>query len=370
MKILLDPQIFEQKFGGISRLFTEEFRLLIKYPGVTIHCPVLFTENLHLKHYNLAPRFLPFLLGIRGVKRFITKQDLYQKNKQRVRELLRGKKYDLFIPTYYDTYFLDTIGNTPFVLTVYDMIHELFPVYFVNDRKTVDNKKILMEKAVKIIAISQSTKNDILKIYPHIPAEKVEVVYLHHSIDYTQKNNVAYLPKGKYVLFVGNRGAYKNFNWFIKAAGRWLIEHQIKLVCIGGQSFNPEENELIVSLNLSELVHQYNFKDSELASFYANAGAFVFPSEYEGFGIPVLESMACNCPVILPPVSSFPEVAGEAGVYFELNNQQSLIEAMDKTFFDENFRNGIIAAGRAQVSKFSWEKTVSECLNIYKSAVQ
>src|SRR5690606_18233537 len=137
---------------------------------------------------------------------------------------------DLFIPTYYDIKFLEYLGDKPFVLTVYDMIHELFPDYLGHDIETVSNKKLLIEKAAKIISISESTKKDILAIYPHIPASKIEVVYLSYTLKENIDNSLT-LPK-KYILFVGNRGLYKNFVFFFEPIASFLKQSaDLYLVC-------------------------------------------------------------------------------------------------------------------------------------------
>jgi len=97
---------------------------------------------------------------------------------------------------------------------------------------------------------------------------------------------------------------------------------------------------------------------------------FIFPSEYEGFGIPVLESMACGCPVVLANHSSFPEVAGDAGVYFELNNEVDLKNKVVSLIENETYRNQMITKGYIQSKKFSWEKTAQECKELFKSTIK
>ena len=367
MKLLLDPYIFNvQKFGGISRLYSEMLRILKTRKEVSIECPLYYSDNFHILHYKLSRnRYLNFFDN-KLVTRL--KQRFLHANISSIINTLNKNEIDVFIPTYYDTYFLTHLGDTPFVLTVYDMIHELFPQFFRSEAELIDKKRILIERSKKIIAISQNTKNDILKIYPHIPEEKIEIVYLSHSIDIHNVTALpSYLKEKKYLLFVGNRDFYKNFKLFIRIAGDWLLKNNVSLVCLGGNSFSDEESQSIDQCGLKELVYQYSFQDNELASFYINALAFVFPSEYEGFGIPVLEAMACSCPVILPKMSSFPEVAGDAGIYFDLNQPDSLLNSLNSVIYDVDFRRNKIHMGLEQVKKFSWEKTVTESLKVYSS---
>jgi glycosyltransferase involved in cell wall biosynthesis len=290
------------------------------------------------------------------------------KNKY-VSKMLAKQNYDIFIPTYYDTYFVDLIGSKPFVLTVYDMIYELFPEYFVHDKMVVANKKKLMEKAARIIAVSANTKMDIIKLYPHIDASKIDIVYHGCSIEINTKAVVS-LPEN-YILFVGTRANYKNFIFFINAIADILRnDSNLFLICAGGDCFNSIENKRIIELGLKSQIIQKNFKDEQLAVFYKNAKCFVFPSLYEGFGIPVLEAMACGCPVVLGHHSSFPEVAGNAGVYFDLNNSGDLRDKINSLIYNETLRNEFSIKGLKQIEKFSWEKATVECLSIYAKACQ
>ncbi|WP_200890806.1 glycosyltransferase family 4 protein [Pedobacter lusitanus] len=248
------------------------------------------------------------------------------------------------------------------------MIHELYPHYFTNDKTTVPNKKILLEKATKIIAISESTKRDILKIYPHIPAEKIDIVYLAHTVNTGIQTKVD-TPEN-YILFVGNRAAYKNFIFFLKAMLPVLKDRKdLYILCAGGNAFNEEETHLIQESGVRDQLIQRNFKDSELADYYKKALCFVFPSEYEGFGIPVLEAMACGCPVVLTNHSSFPEVAGDAGIYFELNNSTDLKEKIMRLLDHIEIREEYKLKGIAQADKFNWKKTTDECLKVYQTVL-
>lgn len=373
MKILIDPQIFiDQKFGGISRYYTELYAALNNHKEAEISCPILHTDNIHFKeselYQNSFQKRNAFFIKISKLIRYFLPRKLKKRSAKRFINLVKEQDYDLVIPTYYNVDFLDFIGEKPFVLTVYDMIHEIFAEHFTNDKITVPNKKILIERATKIIAISESTKADILRIYPHINPSKIEVVYLSHSITFDNVPKVS-LPKN-YILFVGNRGLYKNFIFFLNAVAPILKNYpDLTLICAGGSKFSEEETQLIESLGLTNKVIQQNFEDAELPAYYQHAKCFVFPSAYEGFGIPVLEAMACGCPVVLANHSSFPEVAGDAGVYFEINNQQDLKAKIESLLTNEALRKNYSLNGLTQVQKFSWEKTVKECYEIYTRVI-
>jgi len=365
MTILLDPQIFSQKYGGISRYFTEVWSRFKVNPNVKINCELIYSENLHLKEKKITPRFSNyFKIQNQQLKRIIS----LTQRLLTIKSILT-KEFDVFVPTYYNPYFLKFIGNRPFVLTVYDMIDELY-LNYLPDNQTVEWKRILIEKSTKIISISHSTKNDILRIYPQINENKIEVVHLSHSIDLNSiSKEVDWLPQN-YLLFIGNRAIYKNFAFFIKSVHILFKEDlTLSILCGGGGKFTKEENELLLHYELRERVVQINFDDNQLFHLYNKAKAFIFPSEYEGFGIPVLEAMACGCPVILTYSSSFIEVAGEAGVFFENNNSDDLIDKIKKVIYDDKYREFIISKGRIQEKKFSWDLTAARCLEIYKSVI-
>lgn len=373
MKILLDPQVYAfQTYGGVSRYYTEIFSRLNSKKNISVINSVFITENIYFKQSNLysksSKRLIHFIL-------FLNKIGISVRSKTKnininfVIKRLKSKEYDLFIPTYYNPYFLEFIGNKPFVLTVYDMIHELYPQYFIDDSFNVlNNKKILLERATKVIAVSNNTKKDILKIYPHIDPHKIEVIYHGNSI-YYDKNIKVDLPEN-YILFVGERSNYKNFIFMLLSLKEILSsDKSLKIICAGGGKFTDIEKKKISELEIESQVIQKYFEENELGAFYHNAICFVFPSEYEGFGIPVLEAMACSCPIVLTNNSSFPEVAGEAGIYFELNNLEDLKNKVDMLVKNKEARSEYIQKGLERSKLFSWEKAATECLNLYKATV-
>ena len=373
MRVLFDGQIFElQKFGGISRYFTELINGINSYSAHQAICPIIYSENIHYSE-KINPK-IPILdqLNMMLELRFnIEKRKRYctRKNGKGITKSLQSQNFDVFVPTYYGTDFLSDLRDKPFVLNVYDMIHEIFPSHLSSEDHIAIQKAKLIEKATKIIAISQSTKNDILKFHPKTDASKIDVVYLSHSLDNSEILELG-LP-ANYILFVGNRGGYKNFAFFLNAIASLLLDTQgLFLVCAGGNAFNEDEGEMIKNLGLDEKVIQINFKDFELATYYKKAKCFVFPSAYEGFGIPVLEAMSCGCPVVLAAHSSFPEVAEDAGLYFELDNAEDLNQKVRALLEDENLRTHYSKKGIVQASKFSWEKTVADCVKVFKSALK
>jgi glycosyltransferase involved in cell wall biosynthesis len=386
MKILYDYQAFEmQKFGGITRYFYEILSRLDKENSWEL--PIKYSNNEYLKKIPgfenkiiaKPDDYKEFFWG----KKFKGKSRLYNiKNKispapvfddvnqkLSVNELSNGM-FDLFHPTYYDGYFLNHIGNKPYVITVYDMIHEIYPEYYINDR-TLGIKKNVLEKASMIIAISQNTKNDLMDLF-NIPDEKIEVIHLSSSMDLSAKPSdikiQGALPE-RYLLYVGNRVLYKNFYFFLSSILPVLRQDPgIHIVCTGLE-FDEHERRYFNNLNISERLHHVYADDASLSHLYKNALAFVFPSLYEGFGLPLIEAFSCGCPAIASNTSSLPEVGGDAAVYFDPKNATSIQEAVTKVTYDKDLRKDLIAKGHSRSALFSWEKMYKQTVQVYHKAL-
>jgi glycosyltransferase involved in cell wall biosynthesis len=367
MKILYDHQIFtQQQYGGISRYF---FELIKRFNGVENSCEVatLYTDNAYYnKGFNSnLNKFLPDA-HFKGKGR-VTK---YLNKKKSLREVQKDN-FDVFHPTYYDDYFLKRIKDKPFVVTFYDMIHEKFSDQFESlksDAKIFDNKKRLLEYSSRIISISETTKNDIVEIFDVDPS-KIDVVYLGNSLQNFEIGNNP-LIEGSYILFVGNRVIYKNFNFFVSAMAQLLIDADLKLVCAGGGDFSPQELVLIQSLKLeNRIVFKKIVNDDVLANYYAHALFFCFPSLYEGFGIPVLESFACGCPALLSNGGSLPEVGGDAALYFDPTNSDSLRKSASELISNQALRQNLKERGFERLKQFSWDTTFLETVEVYKSVI-
>jgi len=193
------------------------------------------------------------------------------------------------------------------------------------------------------------------------------VVYHGSSINIIESKAVE-LPNN-YILFVGVRDHYKNFDFLIASIASLLQEDKtLQLVCAGGGMFTTKEIELLEKYDLNGRVIQKSFKEDELGQFYKKAKCFVFPSAYEGFGIPVLEAMACGCPIVLTNNSSFPEVAGDAGIFYELGNKTDLKEKIEWVTYNVNVKAEYSAKGLQQVQKFTWMDAAEKCFAIYKEA--
>jgi len=373
MKILLDPQIFSQQtYGGISRYYTEIFSELEKRKNVEVILPIYYTDNFYLKTTNLLSKnkVLTSFYNILSFLNISTKTLRRKKSEKLIKQVCQDGNYDVFVPTYYNPYFLQMIGKKPFVLTVYDMIHELFPQYFSDDPyQVVENKKKLIYKATRIIAVSHNTKKDILSIFPDINPDKIHVIY--HGSSIKINNNITVNLPDNYILYVGSRADYKNFKFLVNAIKPILTENpDLVLLAAGGGKLTEEEINFIKESGLRQQIKQKSFDEKELGHFYKNAKFFVFPSQYEGFGIPVLESMACGCPIILSNSASFPEVAGDAGIYFDIRSEDDLRGKIRMLLKDANLRKQFSVKGLEQAKKFDWKVAAEQCFEVYKQAVE
>lgn len=385
MKILYDHQIFEaQKIGGISRYFCEIIQRLDATAGVQVALPLRFSQNEYLKNTRFSGNMrtnLDAYEHFMGGREFRGKWGLYvlkskikkpvdsaQVNRQLVIDALRKQDFDVFHPTYYDDYFLPYIGNKPFVLTVYDMIHEIYPEYYNLTDRTSERKRRLAHKAHKIIAISECTKKDLVQIFG-VPAEKVEVIHLASALD-THHGGPPVLPAtlpARYVLFVGARTVYKNFFFFINSMRTLLdADPALHIVCTGGP-FSPSERAFFALHGLAERVHQHRASDAELHLLYQRAEVFVFPSLYEGFGLPVLEAFDSGCPTVLGNAGSLPEIGGDGALYFEPKDARSVHQAMHEALYNPASRAELVARGKRRLAQFSWDQTSQETARVYRS---
>lgn len=369
--ILYDKQIFKfQQFGGISRYFS----ILMDGLAHSYKCKILpnnyFSNNSHLNRRQLNKfSFLYQTRKFKGKNRLINFMN--SKDDRNIKRFIEQGKYDIFHPTYYEVDFLDYMPiNKSFVLTVYDMIHEKMPELIFDNYNEVMNKSLLIRKAKHIIAISENTKKDIIHFYPEIDSQKITVIHLACSQGFQSEIQIS-SHLSNYILFVGNRGFYKNFNWMFQSISHFLKEKNMILVCAGGGNFSDSEIELFKSVDLDEKVLFIDISnDNILNELYTNAFCFIFPSLYEGFGIPILEAFSSNCPVILSKASCFPEVAENAALYFELYKPDTLVEQLNNLYSNKNLRYELINKSKDILLKYSWEKMVSEHMVVYNSILK
>lgn len=363
MRILYDHQCFtQQQYGGVSRYHYQLINELRKLQNVDVRLSLKYSNNFYInqdKSFRVKS-FFP------GYNFYFKRTILDYINRKSTIPIIKKGNYDIFHPTYYNPYFLEYLNNKPFVITVYDCIHEKFPEIINSIDKTLEHKKSVLSKSEQIIAISDSTKSDLINIY-NIPAEKIEVVYLAASI-----KKLSFPPgelidnPDRYILYVGDRNFYKNFNNFLSAIEPLLRNNSdLFLIAAGGGNFKADEIKLFERKKLNNKILYKSADDKSLTALYANALAFVFPSLYEGFGIPVLEAMNCDCPVIMSNTSSLPEVGGDAAIYFDPANPDDIKNKVESVIFNNELRTEMIKRGAVQRLKFSFQKTAINTKIVY-----
>jgi len=275
---------------------------------------------------------------------------------------------------------LGRYGNflrVPYIITVHDLIRyfdledsgeDEALIYLPNRRYrhylNLDYEGI--SKAMRIIAVSQSTKDDLIE-HLGIADERISVVY--EGIDHSLFRPVSQrIYKHPYILFVGSEQPRKNFTTLLKAFSQLKSKprfKELKLVKVGsaggrGVDFREQTVGVVESLNLSSEVIFTDFvPEADLPAYYSGAEVFVLPSLYEGFGFPVLEAMACGCPVITSNTSSLPEVVGKAGIMVDPQNTDSLAQAMSQVLTNSELSNNMLRKGLEQAKRFSWERQLS-----------
>ena len=276
-------------------------------------------------------------------------------------------------------YVLPPLVRCRSVVTIHDCIHLMFPQYLPSKLAHVYAKGAMWaaaHKADRILTVSEASKHDILRFFD-VPAEKVAVIY--NAIDerFLAPANAErmelvrqrYQLDHPFVLYVGNIKPHKNIERLIDAFGRARSEcpDDLKLVIIGDEiSKYPGLRQSVHKHKLDKHVRFLGFQPTEtLAAFYRLARAFVFPSLYEGFGLPPLEAMACGSPVVTSNVSSLPEVAGGAALLVDPYDADAIAHGIVQAVTDETLRGDLIKRGLDRARSFSWPQSVRKIHEIY-----
>jgi glycosyltransferase involved in cell wall biosynthesis len=257
-------------------------------------------------------------------------------------------------------------GRARRVVTVHDMIQELFPTHFPADDAVASRKAHAVRVADHVICVSQTTADDLKRLLGVSP-NKVTVVYSGIGSGRRDVRSVLSVSSRPYLLYVGHRGGHKNFETALRAfaSSRRLHEH-FDLLAFGGSRFNAEEIMLIRSLGLREGVVRHTFgTDDALDAAYTAARAFVYPSLYEGFGHPPLEAMQAGCTVVCSTSGSIPEVVGDAGVYFDPTSVEAARTSMEAACFDEVLRAELAVRSAARIERFTWERCAERTRAVY-----
>jgi glycosyltransferase involved in cell wall biosynthesis len=359
LKVAFDNQIFlEQRFGGISRYFCEMFVELKQKPNIDSNIIAPLHFNKHLRDLNTNRNYyVPTTTNKFSINRLVN----------RFSNQISESRFRKFNPDILHKTFFYKPQKTQFktVITIYDMVHEKFN----QNLDFIESKKISIINADHIICISESTKVDLLKYY-EIDEQKVSVVPF--GVGKSFFNDSYMIPthqRNPELVFVGRRNGYKNFTQFVKAfAGSVKLRKNFRIIVFGGGEFNESEKNLIKDLGIESNIIKKDGSDKVLKNILSNSMAMVYPSKYEGFGLPILEAMALGTIVFTSNTSSMPEVGGDHALYFDpnsINSIQSTLE--DRLVTDFNFSQDFQSNGILWAQKFSWENCASQTLNIYQS---
>ncbi|OHE09013.1 MAG: hypothetical protein A2513_03280 [Sulfurimonas sp. RIFOXYD12_FULL_33_39] len=349
--IVYDNIIFSlQKIGGISIYWAELIKKLqLKKSKIVFYQSK--NENIAISELDIETtlesklsfkilRYLPFLKKI--------------------------PSKSLFHSSYYRVSLQKDIVN---ITTVYDFTYEYFRkglAKYVH----VKQKAFAIKKSDAIICMSENTKKDLMKFYPQIQKSKIKVIYNGVGCEFKKLQNkeeylnaeFEILKDKNYILYIGDRrSSYKNFNIAVEVL-KELKEYSF--VVAGAQKFNKQENEIMESIK--ERVHYFDKIDAKkLNILYNNAFCLLYPSSYEGFGIPVVEAMKSGCPVVGTNISSIPEVAGNSGLLVDDIKTESFIKEIEK-LKNSTFRDELISKGFKQAEKFNWDNCFSQTYEFYE----
>lgn len=350
MKIIYDNIIFSlQKAGGISIYWAELIKRLVQKEKETIFFESenqnIFRKELDIliqKESNLNLRLLRYLPFVKKLP-----------------------KKSIFHSSYYRVSLQKDIVN---ITTVHDFTYEHFRSGLA---KYIHmwQKGFAIKKSDGIICVSQNTKKDLMKFYSTIDESKIRVIYNGVGDEFVKLENpkeyltdeFEILKNKKYILYIGDRSSYKNFDVAVEVLKKL---YDYSFVVVGGKEFSVSENENMKDIK-NRIYHFRGIGGDKLNTLYNNAFCLLYPSSYEGFGIPISESMKAGCPVVSTNMSSIPEVAGNAGLLVNEINEDNFINEINRLENSE-FRNNLINKGLNQSKKFSWDKCFDETYSFYE----
>jgi len=270
--------------------------------------------------------------------------------------------------------------SQPFIITIHDLILKKFPTrrastlgpirYWLKNLAYNLVIKLALKRAKKIIAVSEYTKEDILK-YFDVESDKIKVIYEGSSYEGSseplevgpQQRSDLHADTNPYLLYVGNAYPHKNLERLISAFKKISQEEKkLKLILVGELDYFYKRLQKISPANV---IFTDFVSDQRLFNLYQNASLYIFPSLYEGFGLPPLEAMAHNLPVVSSNSSCLPEILGQAAIYFDPENTDDMINKIKKVLQDKELQKKLISRGQKTIKKYSWQKMAQKTLRVY-----
>ena len=369
-RLVVDGTVFHlQARGGISSLYQEILpRMCEIEPSLQIFLITEYTPRQLLpSHSRIIHKPIP------QIESYLRPNRVWGKAIPQIREWLKyraiGNTQDKI---WHSTAYTTLRGwKGAQVVTVYDMIFELYPQVFPGDltQRSQRAKRQSISQADALICISGTTKQDLINWY-HVDERCVTVIPLACASTFSPMDGEnLLLPQDiqrPFVLYVGNRRHHKNFDTLAKAFSIWARRKEFDLVTVGGRVWSEAELRTLCELGIADQVRRLSSIDDEmLCMLYNKAEAFIYPSLYEGFGIPLLEAMSCGCPIVASRIPSTLEVAGQVPYYFEPSSAEDLIQALDFAL-TEGRQSERVSLGLERVRQYSWDKTAAQTLAVYK----
>lgn len=361
LRILYDFEAFsDQSYGGISRYVLELARRVAEADDTEVHLAAGWHRNYYLKtdHPTWASgQYFPAWPKTGEVRR-------------RLNAILMRRAIARFRPDIvHRTYHREAAaypGAHATVATIHDLTYFLYPESFPGGEVVRKRLAQVARTSDHLLCDSENTRQDAVRILDLDPSA-ASVVHLGVH-PWTGTASPAPID-GDYLLFVGQRSGYKNFSHLIQGLARHRMLESRRLAVFGGGPFTDPERHELEALGLTNRVVPLTGDDSFLATSYAHAEALVYPSLYEGFGLPVLEAMAHGCPVVCSDRSSLPEVGGKAAAYFNPEDDgQTLKQALASVTETPESRTGWIEAGRERIRSFTWDRCAEQTLSVYRRA--
>jgi glycosyltransferase involved in cell wall biosynthesis len=353
-RIVFSSDIFEvQRYGGISRYFVELANEFQQMEGLDVKVSAGIHINSNLKHSTInSGLYLPFSpsrFNLGGLIQFF--------NQKTAKSISSRIPFDIRHETFYQGGVV-SLSAKKTITTIYDLTREKFsPGWhgFVAKQKALN-------RADGVICISNSTATDLQNFYKVEP-QKINVIHLGVSDFFSQSTNSRF--RNQQLLYVGSRSGYKDFISLVKAFSNSRFLRENFRVLVFGNRFTKNEEIFMRSQKVRHNFHQATGSDAHLIKAYRESIALVITSQYEGFGLPVLEAMMSGCIVISTRGGSLKEVAGGFDIPFEFSNSESLADAITSAarhaFFDEDFKKN--ASNYAK--QFSWHKTALKTIRVY-----
>jgi glycosyltransferase involved in cell wall biosynthesis len=350
-----------QEFGGIGRYFSELAREFLEHPELGIQ-PVFESKTVVNRH-------LADSLGHAGISSGVSKlKGLFRLCLDLVINRRPNIKADLVHCTFYLPGFLGRHKKLPKAVTLYDMIPENTPS---NGRfwNPHFSKKRYLSSADAVVSISSSSTKDMKREYGL--TREITTTYLGvGSGFYPNQPALPSLPK-MYFLFVGARSGYKDFNAAAQAFSAFSPSQKaVHLVLVGGGQVSKGEASVISSLGISHRVLQQSVPDADLPRVYANALALIYPSQYEGFGLPLVEAMASGSQILASDTPINQEICGEAAKYFPVSHSLELTRLMGDVVHNPKSYQDKIADGLSRSREFSWYECAKKTAEVYREVME